>query len=349
MTIRLPVWAGICLLILRLSSELSAATTDFPFIEWPLTARSGPAGYTGSGLHRSEDSTRSHGLGTAGNLEPIQELQPSKSLASRGLFSLEAPPIIRPVAFRVNNGALLPADMPDSKQSTRIVESIPTPSPGNWSRAHDEHKNTGFIDFNTYWDTREFAVTTINLLANLPGGFQFFQFANYDSQLGRGSHDWSEFFSETNIRHTLWKSNRWLSHLDWALQYADGSIAKGVLRGGVRWRIQDTPGKLGDWMSERLKLRYFVTLYFFETDSSGWQFEHVYRRDFFDGRMYVGGFCDHNINNGSQNSTWIHEHQIGFKLADSLYAVAEYRYKNFFPSNRRSGLGIGMEYVIRFK
>lgn len=266
-----------------------------------------------------------------------------------GLFSAQPSPVIRPVGFRVNNGALLPAEMPKETSANRFAEAIPTPSTRDWTRAHEKHKNTGFIDFNTYWDTREMAVTTVNALANLPGGFQYFQFTNYDADLGGGSNDWTGFYSEFNLRHALWSSQRLLNHLDWALQYADGSGPQGVLRGGIRWRLQDTPGHVGDWISNRLKLNYFVTLYFFESDNSGWQLEHVYRRDFFNKRVYIGGFCDHNVDNGSRNSTWVHEHQVGFKLADSLYAVAEYRYKSFFPADRRHGLGIGMEYVIRFQ
>lgn len=266
-----------------------------------------------------------------------------------GLFSINAPPVVRPVAFRVNNGALIPADMPRERDSNVFVEQLSEVSSLSWDRSHDEHKTTGFIDFNTYWDTRDMAVTTLNILANLPGGFQFFTFTNFDSALGRGSHDWTDFYTELNLRHSLWHSSPYLTHLDWAVQYADGNGPHGVLRGGVRWRFQNTPGRIGDWFTERLKLKYFLTLYFFETDSTGWQLEHVYRRDFFDGNIYIGGFCDHNIDNNSKNSTWVTEHQVGLKLATSLYAVAEYRYKSFMPAGSRDGLGIGMEYVMRFK
>ena len=78
--------------------------------------------------------------------------------------------------------------------------------------------------------------------------------------------------------------------------------------------------------------------------------EHVYRRDFLDGLIYVGGFADHNVNGTADNSDWVSETQVGVKLLGGFYAVAEYRYFSFANSSRfKQGVGIGLEYALRFQ
>lgn len=218
-----------------------------------------------------------------------------------------------------------------------------------WVKLHEAHQPTGFIDVNSYWDTRHFAVTTVNLLANLPNDFQYFQFANFDSALGSDTHDWNGFYTELNLRKAICKDNPYLTHLDATVQYADGSAPHGNLRLGVRWRTHDTAGCLGAFVKDTLKLRYSVNFHFLETDGTGWQIEHFYRRDFLEGDVYVAAFCDHNIDNNAQSSSWVTEHQIGVRLIDPLYVVAEYRYNSFLPVGARSGWGVGLEYVIRFQ
>ncbi|MFT5338258.1 MAG: hypothetical protein ACI9YL_002275, partial [Luteibaculaceae bacterium] len=42
-------------------------------------------------------------------------------------------------------------------------------------------KNTGFMDFNVYRDSRDFQNITINLLANLPNKIQYFSLNNFQS------------------------------------------------------------------------------------------------------------------------------------------------------------------------
>jgi hypothetical protein len=78
------------------------------------------------------------------------------------------------------------------------------------------------------------------------------------------------------------------------------------------------------------------------------QVEHVFRRFFFDKRMYVGGFADHNLNKDG-SSDWVTETQIGLRLAERFYAVTEFRYNSFLPSGLRSGVGVGLEYLVRFR
>ena len=146
----------------------------------------------------------------------------------------------------------------------------------------------------------------------------------------------------------VWKDNAYWKHLDWTAQYADGSGPQGTLRLGIKWRFQNTQGPIGHFFEDVLKLKYSVNFHLLETDGTGWQMEHVYRRTFFDKRIYIAGFVDHNINNGGRNSAWVTEHQVGLRLFDQWHAIAEYRYSSFAPSQYKSGWGFGLEYVIRF-
>ncbi len=212
-----------------------------------------------------------------------------------------------------------------------------------------EHLNTGFIDFNTYWDTREFAVTTLNIGAKLANDFEYFQLLNMFSPINSGSYDWTDYYTELNLRRPISKDSRYLKQFDWTIQYADGSGPRGVLRLGAKWRFQDTSGPVGNFFKDVLKAKYAIDFHLIETDGTGWQMEHTYRRTFFEDQVYISGVADHNINNNGKNSTWVTEHQIGMRLFDQLYAVAEYRYSSLAPSGSKSGWGIGIEYVVKFK
>lgn len=218
-------------------------------------------------------------------------------------------------------------------------------------KAAPGHKNTGFIDLNYYWDTRDFNVMTINAGAKLAHDFEYFQFLNLFGEYGDASawDDLTSYYTEVNLRRPICKDHDLLRPLDWTAQYADGSVPEGVLRFGVRWRLHDTRGSVGEFFNDVLKLKYSVNLHAIETDGAGWQLEHVYRRDFFDKRVYIAGFADHNIDSGSRNSTWVTENQIGVRLFDQFFAVAEYRYSSPSAPVFKSGWGFGMEYVIRFE
>ncbi|QDU94786.1 hypothetical protein Pla8534_25930 [Lignipirellula cremea] len=192
---------------------------------------------------------------------------------------------------------------------------------------------------------------TINAGAKLPNDFEYFQLLNLFGTTGQSpsNGDWTGFFTEINLRRPIAKDNPYLSHLDWTGQLADGSSPSDVLRLGVRWRLHDTPGLLENFFTDVLKLRYAVSFHVLETDGSGGQLEHVYRREFSEGRFYIAGFIDHNINEGGFESTWVTEHQAGVRLHGPLYAVAEFRYTDFELPGFRSGWGFGLEYIIRFR
>jgi len=228
--------------------------------------------------------------------------------------------------------------LPDVELPTAATASAPKP----------EHKNTGFLDLNLYRDTREFNVFTMNAGAKLPHKFEYFQLLNLFGPEGGEQRDFGAFFTEINLRRPIADESPWLQSLDWTIQLADGSIPREVIRLGIRWRLHDTAGPLGDFMNDVLKLKYSAAFHLIETDGSGWQIEHVYRRNFFDGKAYVGGFVDHNIDANGSRSAWVTEHQIGVKVSGPLYLVAEYRYASFASPVFKSGWGFGIEYVIKF-
>lgn len=212
-----------------------------------------------------------------------------------------------------------------------------------------KHKTTGFLDFNYYWDTRQFNTLTINAGANLPHDIQYFQLTNFDSPLDDpGSlSDLSGFYTEIHLRRPIAKDHPWLKPFDTTWMYADGSTAGNVHRLGVRWRFHDTPGLIEYLFDEVLKFQYSLNFHLLESDGSGIQLEHVYRRFFFDKRIYIAGFADHNIDfDGS--SSWVAETQIGLRLIDQLHLVAEYRHKSFNAGRFKSGLGVGLQYVVQF-
>lgn len=216
----------------------------------------------------------------------------------------------------------------------------------------EEHKNTGFLDFNGYYDTREFSTLTINALANLPHRFQYFSLTNFDGS--DNTSDLNRYYTEQNIRWNIKET----SPLDITTQWVSRSNSNNDdLRFGLRWRLDDT-NKLNS-IFKKLNLSYFVSIYYlqFTTKSQSklfTQLEHVYNFNLFPSifknRLYLGGFADQNINyldNGKISFNWVTEHQLGYNIIDALFLVLEYRINDFLPSNN-CGLGYGLEYKIKF-
>ncbi len=211
--------------------------------------------------------------------------------------------------------------------------------------------NTGFSDFNIYYDSRDFSVFTLNLLAKLPNRFQYFSLTNYEG--AHNASDLSKFYSEQNIR---WKLSD-KSPFDATLQYAmRGGDANDDLKFGVRWRISNTP-KL-DSVFKKVNMFYSVNPMFVQLRYSNplkymTMIEHVYKIDILknklDKRIYLAGFADQVFVNtdGEISFEWVTEHQLGVRLVDQLYAVAEFRINTFLPDNNVR-MGYGLQYKIIF-
>ncbi len=221
----------------------------------------------------------------------------------------------------------------------------------NAQEAPKKKKITGFADFNGYYDTRQFSVLTINLLANLPYRFQYFSLTNFQSP--KRSFDLESFYSEQNLRWGVHKK----IPLEVTFQYV---LRQGVdnddFRFGLKWNVHKTP--VLDSAFHKIHFRYSINPMFFQFRSNTKPaymtiIEHVYRLNIAPGplnnRLYIGGFADQNFvySNGKVSLRWVSEHQRGIRLVSQLYAVAEFRVNTFQPEEQL-GLGYGLEYKVIF-
>jgi hypothetical protein len=216
-----------------------------------------------------------------------------------------------------------------------------------------EHHNTGFVDFNGYYDTREFSVMTVNILAKLNHRFQYFSLTNYWG--ANRSSDLASFYSEQNIRWTIQEKSPVDLTVQYVIRQGDGN---NDLRPGIRWRLSSTKGLSG--LFKKVNMTYSANPMFFQfRENTPPKYltiiEHVYRINIMpeklNKRVYLGGFADQNFvfqKNGKLSFQWVSEHQLGVKIAKGLYAIVEYRINDFLPKDNY-GLGYGFEFKIAFK
>ncbi|WP_339710366.1 hypothetical protein [uncultured Kriegella sp.] len=211
---------------------------------------------------------------------------------------------------------------------------------------------SGFVDFNFYYDTREFSVLTYNILANLPKRFQYFSLTNYQSS--NESFDLNSVYAEHNVRWALHKSKP----IDLTLQYVmRGGDDNDDFRLGFRWRAHAAK-KLFSFF-KKLNSSYSINPMFIQFRRNAIPkymtiIEHVYKINIapkaLDRRIYIGGFIDQNFQydgRGGLSFKWVTEHQLGLRIIDELYAILEYRINDFFTEDSY-GLGYGLEYKIIF-
>lgn len=227
-------------------------------------------------------------------------------------------------------------------------ETTPEPAPKSVYK--------GMLDFNGYYDTREFSVMTLNVLVNLPGNVQYFSLTNYANTLGAEKlTDFSHYYSEQNLRWAPFSN----VPLDLATQWVHRSGENNdMLRVGLRWRLMHTPFLQS--LFEKIGLMYFINFHALQIDfqdaaGQGMQIEHVYRLnilpELLDKRVYLAGFLDHNLwlggDAGSQVSTLVTEHQLGVRVIDHLHLVVELRRNEFF-AEKQNGIGLGLQYIVPF-
>ena len=223
-----------------------------------------------------------------------------------------------------------------------------------YAQTKEEEKKpniTGYVDFNGYYDTRDFSVLTYNILANM-NRFQYFSLTNYQSD--QNSLELADTYAEHNIRWKITES----SPLDLTFQYVlRGGSNNDDYRFGLRARLNAIP-KIGA-LFRKLNMSYSFNPMFiqFRRDSRTKYMsiiEHVYRINIapkrLNDRLYLGGFIDQNfkyLDGGGVKFRYVSEHQMGLRLIDQFYAVLEYRINDFF-SDENYGLGYGLEYKIGF-
>lgn len=205
----------------------------------------------------------------------------------------------------------------------------------------------GFIDPNVYYDTRGSYDFTLNALAVLPLRFVYFTFANYGT--ADENPDLTGYYSE---HHLYWGVSE-KSPFDLSLQWMNLSgNMNDALRLGFRWRAGSTSGI--EKIFKTIGLTYTLAFHVFQFDDaraqSPWmaQIEHFYHLSLFKNRIYITDFADQDIHyDNSKLFTFVTEHQLGFRIIDNLFAVAEYRLNDYFPVNK-TGVGLGLEYFIGF-
>ena len=126
------------------------------------------------------------------------------------------------------------------------------------------------------------------------------------------------------------------------------------LRFGVRWRLHDSA--LLSRLFASLNMKYAVTLHALQVDDrdeSVWQLEHSLRWGLLKvgDRLYLAGFIDHTINEdlpaGVPANPMVAELQLGWRLWDEWYAVAEYRL-NQYRRQDVNNLALGVQYRVPF-
>lgn len=209
-------------------------------------------------------------------------------------------------------------------------------------------KNSGFIDFNGYYDSRDFSVFTINLLANLPKRFQYFGFINFEGP--KETTDLGTYYSEHNLRWAVSRSNPLELTLQWVTR---PGVENDNFRLGVRLPLNKV-SFLKDFLN-RINLRYGVNLHIAEYGEGRspkyfTQIEHGYQWQLIKNRVYLAGFIDHNFVTDEKNNVtdvWVTEHQLGIRIVSSFYAVAELRINDYLPEENM-GLGYGLQYKVVF-
>ena len=222
----------------------------------------------------------------------------------------------------------------------------------NAQSTQEKTRISGFVDFNVYYDTREFSVLTYNILANISERLQYFSLTNYQS--AERSFDMGSSYAEHNLR---WKIKK-KTPLDLTFQYVlRNGVDNDDFRFGIRWRLNNTP-KIDSFL-KKLNMSYSFNPMFIEfSRREAAKFmtiiEHVYKINIapkaLNNRLYIGGFIDQNFeypNTGGILFNWVSEHQLGVRLFDEFYAVLEYRINDFLPADNY-GLGYGIEYNIIF-
>lgn len=209
----------------------------------------------------------------------------------------------------------------------------------------------GFVDFNGYWDSRDFYVLTYNISLTGEGPFQYFSLTNYQSP--KESFNLETFYAEHNLRWKVLKN----VPLQMTAQYVIRNAKEDHVRLGVKWNLHQS--KLLKSTLEQLNLRYSINPMFIDWGAAdgvhyATTIEHVFfvkiAPNLLNDRLYMGGFADQNLRtdqNGNVQCTLVSEQQLGVKLTKGFYAVVEYRINEFVTAEPK-GIGYGIEYKVTF-
>ncbi|MGB1907437.1 MAG: hypothetical protein ACPHN3_08885 [Spongiibacter sp.] len=211
----------------------------------------------------------------------------------------------------------------------------------------------GFLDFNLYpylSDASSDSVATLNVGAQLPQRLSLFMFINFYNAPAEGElTETTTFYSEQTLKWQISDGSPFDLTVQSNLRSGEDNDR---LRFGARWRFHDTP-VIGE-LFKAIHLSYSINFHAIqidERDESVWQMEHAFRMGFpwLSERLYLGGFIDHTFNETLPEAIpanpMVAEAQLGWRLVEDLYLVAEYRLNQYRRSDVNN-LALGLEYKI---
>ncbi len=210
---------------------------------------------------------------------------------------------------------------------------------------------TGFLDVNFYpylSDTDSDNYLTINAAADFGNEISYFSLSNFGNMISSdGQPDKNTFYTEQNIR---WRVDRGLP-LDLTIQLNFRSGGRNDRhRLGVRWRLSDTENLSSFFKA--INMTYAINWHAIQFDHEEgfvWQLEHAFKFHFpnLSNRLYLAGFVDHTFNQtlpaGFPKRPVVAEAQLGYRLFDQIYAIAEFRINEYRRSDV-DNLGLGVQY-----
>jgi hypothetical protein len=206
---------------------------------------------------------------------------------------------------------------------------------------------SGKLDFNYYRDSRAYNVMTINLLADLPGRFQYFSLVDYFSEMqSPESADTERYYTEQNVRYYLSQDKVLAISLQAAMQSGQRND---LVRAGLLVNISSI-STLEDFF-KRNAVTFGINLFPVQADHQdgfNWQVEYIYSvviaPRIFNSRLYLAGFADQNMN--QDEISWVTEHQLGYRFYNNFFVVTEYRINEGL--DKETGLGVGLEFLLPF-
>ncbi|MDD9897624.1 MAG: hypothetical protein OXU45_01355, partial [Candidatus Melainabacteria bacterium] len=220
---------------------------------------------------------------------------------------------------------------------------------GAHSAGQQAYQPHGYIDFNSYYDTRNFQVNTMNAKLDLPGPFSYFGFTNWSGdQTGDDAFDFGEHYTE----HGLYYDQVFDSPFDFTVQYADASgFNNDVMRLGAQAHVHKF--KYIDQLFKKVNASYWLSYFPWQVDGLddyAFQLQHVWFMKMLPAtvadRLYLSGFADHNflIGDTPAHNKLVAENQFGYRVWKGLHLVTELRWNGYLPKGDRFGVGIGAQY-----
>ena len=208
------------------------------------------------------------------------------------------------------------------------------------------------IDFSLYpyqrtiKDDVDFSIT---MNATLPRRFSYFGYVNMTGVSTSGSASFAR--SEQNFRYAM--SDKLPVDLNFQGVFVGGD-GDDFYQLGFSWRVHDT--EIWRDFFARINLIYRMNFHLkqYSVDDAGaWQMEHFFKMTFPkpSERLYLSGFVDQifnqNLPDTVPSSPIIAEVQLGMRMFDRFYAIAEYRI-NQLRVGDEDNLAIGIEYKVRW-